>query len=298
MNYTIHQLSVFLKVVEYQSITKASVALFMTQPAVSIQLKKFQDQFDVPLTEVIGRQLNVTSFGMEIAEMAKRIMVEMDEIKYKTEAYKGLLTGKLTLSAASTGKYVIPYFLSSFLDAHPGIDLMLDVTNKVKVMESLKNNETDFALVSVVPEGYHLNEELLIENHLHLVSNKPAKDTSKPVIYREYGSATRQAMEQYFATEDKNTRKQLELTSNEAVKQAVLAGLGNSIMPLIGIHNELMNEQLFILKSRGLPIKTQWRLVWLKEKKLSPVSDAFLTHLRTHKEAIIEKYFGWYQKYL
>ncbi len=298
MNYTIHQLSVFLKVVEYQSITKASVALFMTQPAVSIQLKKFQDQFDVPLTEVIGRQLNVTPFGMEIAEMAKRIMVELDEIKYKTEAYKGLLTGKLTLSAASTGKYVIPYFLSSFLDAHPGIDLMLDVTNKVKVMESLKNNETDFALVSVVPEGYQLNEELLIENHLHLVSNKPAKDTSKPVIYREYGSATRQAMEQYFATEDKNTRKQLELTSNEAVKQAVLAGLGNSIMPLIGIHNELMNEQLFILKSRGLPIKTQWRLVWLKEKKLSPVSDAFLTHLRAHKEAIIEKYFGWYQKYL
>ena len=298
MNYTIHQLHVFIKVVEYQSITKASEALFMTQPAVSIQLKKFQDQFDVPLTEVIGRQLNVTPFGLEIAEMAKRIMIELDEIKYKTEAYKGLLTGKLTFSSASTGKYVIPFFLSGFMEDNPGIDLTLDVTNKVKVMESLKNNETDFALISVVPDGYHLNEELLIENHLHLISNKPAKETNKPLIYREYGSATRLAMEQYFATQNKNTRKQMELTSNEAVKQAVIAGLGNSIMPLIGIHNELANNQLHILKAKGLPIKTQWRLVWLKEKKLSPVSEAFLKYLRTHKESIIQEHFGWYNEYI
>lgn len=298
MNYTIHQLQVFLKVVESQSITKASKKLFMTQPAVSIQLKKFQDQFEIPLTEVIGRQLNITPFGMEIAGLAKRIMTEMDQIKYKTEAYKGLVTGKLNLSSASTGMYVMPFFLAGFLEQHPGIDLVLDVTNKGNVMERLANNETDFALISVIPEGYQLNEEILIDNHLYLVSNHPEKEKSKPLIYRETGSATRQAMESYYVTEDKKIRKQLELTSTEAVKQAVIAGLGNSILPLIGIHNELNNGQLHILKSKGLPIKTEWRLVWLRGKRLSPVSDAFLNYIRSKKEDIIKTHFGWHDAYL
>tara|TARA_B100001245_G_C22833763_1_gene400996 strand:- start:220 stop:1116 length:897 start_codon:yes stop_codon:yes gene_type:complete len=298
MNYTLHQLQVFLKVIECQSITKASEKLFMTQPAVSIQLKKFQDQFEIPLTEVIGRQLNVTSFGLEIAELAKKIMSEVDQIKYKTEAYKGLLTGKLSISSASTGKYVIPYFLTGFIERHPGIDLVLDVTNKMTVMESLQNNVTDFALISVVPDGYHLHEEVLIDNLLYLVGNKPKKEKSKPLIYREEGSATRQAMESYFSTQDQKLRKQVELTSNEAVKQAVIAGLGNSIMPLIGIHNELDTGQIHILKSKGLPIKTEWRIVWRKDKKLSPVSEAFLEHLRDGKEAIIQQHFSWLQEHL
>jgi DNA-binding transcriptional LysR family regulator len=115
MNYTIHQLQIFLKVIQKQSITKASEELFMTQPAVSIQLKNFQDQFDIPLTEVIGRQLYITDFGREIAVIAERIIQELDNINYKTQAYQGIMTGRLSISAASTGKYVIPYFLSGFL---------------------------------------------------------------------------------------------------------------------------------------------------------------------------------------
>jgi len=297
MNYTIHQLQIFLKVVQTKSITKASVELFMTQPAVSIQLKNLQDQFDIPLTEIVSRQLYVTDFGKEIAVIAERVIQELENINYKTHAYQGILTGKLQISAASTGKYVIPYFLSGFLENNTGIDLVLDVTNKSRVVESLKNNEIDFALVSVIPEKLLIEEELLIENKLYLVGNRATRDENKPLIYREQGSATRLAMEKYFEVHQGKKRKQMELTSNEAVKQAVIAGLGYSIMPLIGIQNELLNSQLFILELEDLPIKTEWRLIWLKGKKMSPVSQAYLDFIRLEKQKILDQNFRWYLEF-
>ena len=297
MNYTIHQLQIFLKVVQTRSITKASEELFMTQPAVSIQLRNLQDQFDIRLTEIVGRQLHITEFGMEVAEIAERVVQELETINYKTQAFQGILTGKLRISSASTGKYVIPYFLGGFLEKHKGIDLVLDVTNKSQVIESLRKNETDFAMVSVVPQKLSVEEELLIENKLYLMGSEAVRSEGKPLIYREEGSATGMAMEQYFETHEGKKRKRIELTSNEAVKQAVIAGIGNSIMPLIGVRNELMGKEIHILPSSELPIKTEWRLVWLKGKKLSPVSQAFLNYIRTEKESILNKHFGWYLAY-
>lgn len=297
MNYTVHQLQILLKVIQTQSITKASEELFMTQPAVSIQLKKLQDQFDIPLTEVIGRQLYITDFGREVAIIAERIVQELENINYKTQAYKGILTGKLRISAASTGKYVIPYFLSDFLEKNTGIDLVLDVTNKTKVVKSLKDNEIDFALVSVLPDKLKIEEEILIENKLYLIGNQLEREENKPLIYREEGSATRMAMESYFVPRLGKQRKKMELTSNEAVKQAVIAGLGYSIMPLIGIQNDLENGQVHLLEAEGLPIKTDWRLIWLKGKKLSPSARAYLDFIRSEKENILTKHFNWYLNY-
>lgn len=297
MNYTIHQLRIFLKVVEKESITKASEELFMTQPAVSIQMKNLQDQFDISLTEVIGRKLYITDFGREIAIIAEQIMTDLDLLNYKTQAYKGMVTGKLSVSSASTGKYIIPYFLSGFLAQYPGIDLLLDVTNKSKVIESLKNNETDFALVSTVPENLDIEEELLMENKLYFFGNRSIRENNKPLIYREEGSATRMAMERYFEKRKGKERKQMELTTNEAVKQAVVAGLGYSIMPLIGIKNELEQKEVFIIKEKGLPIITQWRLIWQKGKKLSPVSEAYLNYVKSEKDNIRNAHFNWCLKY-
>lgn len=294
MNYTIHQLQVFLNVVNEKSITRASEALFMTQPAVSIQLKNFQEQFEIPLYEVIGRQLYITDFGEEIAQIARRVIAELDNINYKTQAYKGMVSGKLTISSASTGKYVIPFFLSGFISSHPGIDLALDVTNKTKVVKSLKQNETDFAFVSVPPDNLDTEEEQLIDNKLYLIGNEPRPQKRKALIYREEGSATRLSMEKYFGIEKAKERKRIELTSNEAVKQAVLAGLGNSVMPLIGIRNEILSRELHILPAKDLPIVTKWRLIWLRGKRLSPAAQAFLEFVRENREAILEKHFAWY----
>ena len=150
MNYTLHQLRIFLKVAHKQSVTKAAEELHLTQPAISIQLKKLQEQFDLPLIEIIGKKLYITEFGKEIMEASERILREVDEIKYKALAYKGQLAGELRLSIVSTGKYVMPFFLTDFLGKHAGVDLNMDVTNKSKVVQSLEKNEVDFALVSVL----------------------------------------------------------------------------------------------------------------------------------------------------
>ena len=307
MHYTLHQLQVFVKVVQLKSITKASADLHMTQPAVSIQLKNFQDQFDIPLTEVVGRQLYVTDFGMEIYHLAEKISNEVYSINYKTLSYKGNLNGRMLIYIVSTGKYVMPYFLSDFLNKNKGIDLIMDVTNKTKVMSSLKNNEIDFALVSVLPKGLQVNEEILMDNELYIVTNKKEKTVKKfitkseinkmQLIFREEGSGTRYVMEHYFKKHHIKIRKKLELTSNEAVKQAVIAGLGNSILPLIGIRNELLNGDLKIIAAKGFPIKSKWRLIWLKEKKLSPIAEAYIKHVAEYKEKTLQDHFDWIEKF-
>lgn len=297
MNYTINQLKIFHKVVETKSITKASTELFMTQPAVSIQLKNFQDQFDIPLTELKGRRIQITDFGKEIALITESILEQLLTLQYKTKEYKGIVTGKLKISSVSTGKYVIPYFLSQFLDNHKGIDLILDVTNKTKVLEALKNKEIELAVVSVLPEDIDVEEEFLVENKLYLISNSSQPNNLKPLIFREKGSATRKEMERYFGTKSNRDLERLELTSNEAVKQAVIAGIGSSILPLIGLKNELLNNSLQIVDKKNLPIVTKWRIIWLKNKKLSPVAEAYLNFIRERKHDILQDNFEWYLNY-
>lgn len=303
MNYTLHQLIIFLKIVETKSITKASEVLHLTQPAVSIQLKKFQDQFDIPLTEVIGRQLFVTDFGKEIAETAEKIVHQIQEINYKTLAYKGQLSGRLKISVVSTGKYVIPYFIADFLKENKAVELELDVTNKAKVIESLQSNEVDFALVSLLPDNLEIDKIDLMENKLYFVGNNEFIYSNEkndksilqdiPIIYREKGSGTRQVMERFLENNKLQLTKKMELTSNEAVKQALIAGLGCSIMPLIGIKNELNNGDLHIIPIKGLPLKSTWQLIWMKQKNLSPVAKAFTNYLTIHKNQIIHEKFSW-----
>lgn len=307
MNYTLNQLQIFLKVVQTQSVTKAAEELHLTQPAVSIQLKNFQDQFDIPLTEVVGRKIYITDFGKEIAEASENVIIQLNAITDKTLAYKGHLSGKLKISVVSTGKYVMPYFLADFMQQHTGIELMMDVTNKNKVVESLENNEVDFALVSILPSSLNIEKLDLLQNKLYLVGNsittfKKGVDTKEvfknlPLIYREKGSGTRQTMESFVKRNHIAVSKKMELTSNEAVKQALLAGLGYSIMPLIGIRNEIFNNELQIIPIKGLPIRTNWSLIWLKEKKHSPVSAAFLAHLQKEKSKIVNEKFSWYEQY-
>ena len=307
MNYTLNQLQIFLKVVQTQSVTKASEELHLTQPAVSIQLKNFQDQFDIPLTEVVGRKIYITDFGREIAVSAENIINQVYAINYKTLAFKGQLTGKLRISVVSTGKYVMPYFLSEFMNLNPGVELLMDVTNKNKVIKSLENNEVDAALVSVLPNSLNIEKLDLLQNKLFLVGNVKTKFKrgakvneifqDLPLIFREKGSGTRHTMEQFFAQNDISVLKKMELTSNEAVKQAVMAGLGYSIMPLIGIGNELQLNQIQIIPIKGLPITTTWSLIWLKEKKHAPVSQAFLDHLALQKSEIVHNKFSWYEQY-
>ncbi len=307
MHYTLHQLQVFLKVAELKSITKASEELYLTQPAVSIQLKNFQKQFPIPLTEVVGRQLFVTDFGQEIATAAQKIIDQVEAINYKTLAYQGEISGKLKISIVSTGKYLMPYYITDFMKKHAGVNLEMDVTNKTRVIRHLEKNETDFALVSVVPDHLAIESISLIPNKLYLVGDNQHNLTNKkitknqfqklPIIYREKGSATRAAAEAYILEREISTTKKIELTSNEAVKQAVISGIGVSILPLIGLKNELNQGDLEIIPSAGLPITTNWKLIWQRSKQLSPTASAFVNYLKEEKDAITKKHFSWLNDY-
>jgi len=202
----------------------------------------------------------------------------------------------------------MPFFLADFLKNNTGVDLSLDVTNKSKVIESLQKNEVDFSLVSVLPDNLSIDRLELMQNKLYLIANKDQVFKKKkyqdksiletlPLIYREEGSGTRYVMEKYLNEQSIYIRKKMELSTNEAVKQAVIAGLGCSIMPLIGIKNELQNGELQIVPIKEFPLTSTWNLVWLKEKKLSPVASAFLDYLRKETSNIVADKFEWFEEY-
>jgi DNA-binding transcriptional LysR family regulator len=307
MNYTLHQLSIYLRVFELKSVSKAAEEMHLSQPAVSIQLKNFQSQFPLPLWEIVSKKIFFSDFGIEIAKSASRILEEAQNLENKKSVYEGKITGRIKISCVSTGKYVLPYFLSSFLRQNEAVELQLDVSNKSKVIESLENNEVDFSLVSVMPGHLNLKKMAFMQNTLVLVGNtettfRKRKNNktfieSLPLIYREEGSATRLIMEKFIEKNKISVRKKITLTSNEAVKQAVMAGLGYSIMPLIGIKNELMNHQLQIIPVEGLPITTNWNLVWLSDKKHAPAAKALLQHLKDRKDEIVNSHFSWIDSY-
>ncbi len=306
MNYTLHQLQIFLKVCETGSITKSSEELFLTQPAVSIQLKKFQEQFELPLTELIGRRIYITEFGKELEKVAKRILAEAENINQTANAFKGLLVGSLSLSIVSTAKYIMPYFLNDFVKKYPAIKISIDVTNKSKVVDTIEKNEADFALVSILPDGLDIEFEELMQNKLYLVGEGGDNEVSKvllpkdlvdfPMIFREKGSATRKAMEQFLVSNQIVVKNLLELVSNEAVKQSICAGLGYSIMPLIGMKDELKLNKIKIIDVKGLPLVSSWNLIYNRNKSLSPAAKAFLGHIKTNKNEIINKYFSAIQE--
>lgn len=307
MNYTLHQLLIYLKVTELKSITKASEQLYLSQPAVSIQLKNFLDQFKEPLIDIIGKKVFVTDFGKEVALHAKEIMEHVEEIKNKSLAIDGFLYGTLKIAVVSTGKYVMPYFLSGFLNIHKEIKLEMDVTNKENVIESLKNNKIDFALVSIVPDNLLIDSIDLTPNIMFMTGNENIdieKEESLELllkkyslIFRENGSGTRLTFEKYIKEKKINVKKKIELQSNEAVKQAILANIGISLMPIIGLKNELSNQTLKIIPCKNFPLKTNWQLIWLKEKKLNFLSRSYINYLKENKNQIIEEKFNWIKNY-
>lgn len=303
MHYTLHQLQIFLKVAELGSVSKAAEAMHLTQPAVSMQLRKLQEQFALPLTEIVGRQLYLTEFGQEIATAARPILEQVHAINYKTLAYQGQLTGQLRIMSVSTGKYIMPYLLSDFLYRNPGIELQYQVTNKQQVLEALEQNTIDLALVSLVPAHLALEKLELVPNELRLVASPLLLERAQtngwqellerqPLLFRESGSGTRQLMEAWLQGRGWSQPHRFELGSNEAIKQAVLAGLGCSVMPLLGIKGEVQRGEMVVVEAPGLPLFSQWSLVYARGKRLLPAAKAFLSFLERERDTISSKWFS------
>lgn len=283
MNYTLHQLRIFKEVARTGSITKAAEALHLTQPAISIQLNKLEEQFELALLEPAGRGVRMTDFGQRFLEGVERLILEAEALTELEAAHRKLLTGKLRVAVVSTGKYVMPYLLTGFLRRHPGIELRMEVTNRNAVVAQLEEGSVDFALVSILPEHLPLQSMAVLSNELYLVRSQglvrlPEVDDpllDVPMIFREPGSGTRFMTEQFLKERSLKPARRMELTSNEAVKQAVIAGLGQSIMPLIGLKNELKAGLLEVVDYPGLPMVSQWQLVWRADRKPGAAARGF-----------------------
>jgi DNA-binding transcriptional LysR family regulator len=302
MNITLHQLKAFQAIAKFQSITKAAEAMSMTQPAVSIQLKNLQEQFEVPLTEIIGKRIHITEFGQELVETADRIFGELGQIEEKMLELKGLLGGKIRISAVSTGKYIIPYLMADFMKIHPHVEISLEVSNRYKVMAHLQENSTDLALVSLWPDELDLESIQLADNKWFLACSTENKKAyaahiqagnwkKVPFLLREKGSGTRTMMERFFQDRDIQVESNLELATNEAIKQAVMAGLGASLLSNFSMAQEIKEGRIALLELPGLPLKSDWNLIWLKQKKHSPAVKAFIRWLSENRKEVFSKHF-------
>jgi DNA-binding transcriptional LysR family regulator len=293
---TFRQLEIFEAIARLGSFTRASEELFLTQPTVSMQIKKLSEAVGVPLYEQVGKKLHLTPDGQELAQAAREIFGILNRYTMSVAERQGLKQGQLRLMAITTASYFAPRLLGEFSKLYPGIDVSLRVTNKEQVLASMADNLDDLYFVGQPPEDIHVVATPIMDNPIivlaapdHPLAGKKkiplARIVQEPWLMRERGSGTRNAIERMFRTYDINIHPRLELGSNEAVKQAILAGLGISALSR---HALALNqpEQFAELDVEGFPILRHWYAVYPAGRQLSVVARAFLDYLLKRDEAM------------
>ena len=296
---TLHQLRVFLAVARHQSYSKAAEVLYLTQPAVSMQVRALEEALGVALFERVGRTLSLTEAGREFFSYAQKIAALLDEAKLVMEELNGLKRGRITLAAVSTaGAYVLPPLLGAFRERYPGITISLEVTNRATVQKRFLQNEVDLVVMGRPPEGVpHVAEPFLPDemvviaspaHPLAKVSRIPVERLAQQVfILREAGSGTRLAAEEFFKERGVTISVGFELGDNSAVKEAVAAGLGVAILSKHTLRMELYLRRVIILDIQDFPIHRQWYVVHREDKRLSRATSAFKSFLLTSAEAVL-----------
>jgi DNA-binding transcriptional LysR family regulator len=287
MHITLRQLKVFKTVAKHLNYTQAARTLHLSQPAVSMQVKQLEESVGLPLFEQTGKKINLTEAGREVFDYANTIFRTFEEMQEVIAALKGLDTGHLDIAVASTVNYFAPRLLAAFNRKFPGIDLRLDVTNRQRLMALLRNNEIDLVLMGLPPEDIDLEYKPFMENPLVVIAppghplqyqqNIPPERLGDEVfLMREAGSGTRLAMERYFDERSIPLKTGMQMTRNEAIKQAVRAGMGLGVVSTHTIELEVETGRLVVLDVDGFPIQRHWYLVYRKNKRLSPPARAFI----------------------
>jgi DNA-binding transcriptional LysR family regulator len=288
---TLRQLEVFTTIARLGSFTRAAETLHLTQPTVSMQIRKLTDTVGAPLFEQVGKKIFLTDAGRELNRTCRAIFTELERFEMFVADLKGLATGKLRLSVVTTAKYFIPRLLGSFCQLHPGIDVSLKVSNRERILERLADNEDDLYILGQPPEELDAISEPFLQNPLvvlapagHPLAGKKkislARLAREPFLLREPGSGTRIATERLFAAHGLKIKVRMELGSNEAIKQAIVGGLGISVLSRHSLVMDAPTGQIAILNVTGFPIKRHWHVVYPAGKHLSVVASSFLEHLR------------------
>lgn len=300
MNITFRQLSVFEAVARERSFTRAAHALHITQPAVSMQIKQLEDNLGQALVEHVGKKVYLTEAGKEVCRYSQAIGNQLNEMQMVLQEMRGLQHGKLALTVASTANYFVPTLLGVFSQRHQGVTVDIDVTNRENLLKALAANTTDFAIMGQPPDGMELEAHPFLENPLVFLAppshplagqrNIPVEKLRKETfITRESGSGTRAARERFFAEHGgENFRGTMEMNSNEAIKQAVQAGLGVGVLSLHTLEVELMLKRLVILDVQDFPIMRRWYIVHHQGKRFSAVARAFKDFVLTESKALLQ----------
>ncbi len=296
---TLHQLQVFEVAARHGSYTRAAEELFLTQPTVSMQIKHLTKAIGMPLFEQVGKKLFLTQAGKELFATCQEIFNRISQFEMSVADMKGLKQGYLKIAVVTTAKYVIPRLLGPFCQRYPGVEISLKVTNHSGILERLSENKDDLYILSQVPDEpdvksypFLSNPLVVLANHDHPLANEKnipiQKLVDQPFITRESGSGTRGYVQQLFDQHKIIPNVKIELSSNEAIKQAIAGGLGISILSRHTIALEGASGQIAILDVEHFPIPCHWYVIHLAGKQLSVVAQAFLEYLQTEGKQIAE----------
>jgi DNA-binding transcriptional LysR family regulator len=287
---TLHQLVVFEAAARHQSFTRAAEELLITQPTVSTQIKQLTQAVGVPLFEQIGKRLYLTEAGRYLMSTCHDIFAQLDNFDMVIASLQGTKQGKLRLVAVTTAQYFIPGILGKFCEDYPQVDISLEVTNHSQLLERMQHNEDDLYILSYPLEDLTIYSQRFLENPLIVVAPKDhplAKEKniplkrleSEPFIMRESGSGTRRAVEQLFQQHDIKVPVRLEIGNNEAIKQAIIGGLGISVLSWHVFNPQKFTTRFSLLDVQHFPIQRYWYVSYPKAKQLSVIAQTFLDYL-------------------
>lgn len=286
MNITIRQINIFVEVTRHLSITKAANALFLTQPAVSMQIKQLEDMVGLPLLNHVGKKLSITQAGDEFLKYCVRIRNELFEAKELMQEFKGVKRGSLNISVASTLSHFAVQTIKNFLIQHPKIKIKFEVNNRKTVLENLKNSTADIVLMGKPPLHQDLEFSVIKENPLVVIapanhklaakSNIKLKEICKHTfVIREQGSGTLAAFKSILDNNNLELKDYMTINNNESIKLCVEAGLGLGVVSIHTVKSNLENASIVKLDVDQFPIVKQWYIVNRKSYHLPAVAQVF-----------------------
>jgi DNA-binding transcriptional LysR family regulator len=302
-NATFRQLRVFTEVARHLSFARAAEAMHLTPPAVTMQVKELEGHVGLPLFERSGRKVALTTAGEYMLVYARKMLATLKDAEDAAARLQQLEVGTLTIGMVSTAKYFLPRLLAEFQREHEGIEIRLAVGNRDQLVSMLQGNEVDIAVMGRPPKelatraepfAAHPHVFVAPTDHPLLRIGHPTVASMRPYgfILRERGSGTRAAMETFFEATRFEPRVTMEMSSNETIKQAVMAGMGLSFLSLHTIGLELDNQLIAVLDVEGTPIVRAWNVVHTLSKLLSPAAEAFRYFMLEQAESHLANKYG------
>ena len=303
MNITLKQLQIFEAVAETQSYTRAAEKLHMTQPAVSMQMKHLEETIGLDLFERQGKKIVITDIGKNVREHERKILKRFQRLQRSLKELKNV-DEQIKISAATTANHFVTHMMAEFSRLHKDINITLDITNRETLVAQLQNYDPDFVIMGEPPKKLDLDSIQIMENPLVVIAsaNHPIVKKSKikqislseiieeSFVVREEGSGTKAAIKRHFKKNGFDFVSSYEMSSNESIKHAVVAGLGLGIVALHTIKLELEADKLVILDVEHFPLERYWNLVSRKGKRLSPAAIAFQSFILESAESYQEGY--------